>query len=99
MEKQVDRIAELSAAITALNAEKQELIDLLKAEGEGKYYGTKHYVVVSRSERPTLDMRAVKKKLSRQFKKLSRQFIVAHTRVTEVLSASLRGYNNKREAA
>lgn len=92
MEKQVDRIAELSAAITALNAEKQELIDLLKAEGEGKYYGTKHYIVVSRSERPTLDMSAVRKKLSRQF-------IVAHTRVTEVLSASLRGYNSKREAA
>ena len=92
MEKQVDRIAELSATITALNAEKQELLDLLKAEGEGKYYGTEHYVVVSRSERSTLDPKAVRKKLSRQF-------IVAHTRVTEVLSASLRGYNSKREAA
>lgn len=88
----VDQIAELSAQICYLNEEKKALIESLKAEGEGRYCGTEHYLQVSVSERETLDMRAVHKKLSRQFK-------AAHTRVTEVVTASLKGYNRDRRVA
>ena len=68
------------------------LIESLKAEGEGRYCGTEHYLTVSVSERATLDMSAVRKKLSRQF-------IASHTRVTEVVTASLKGYNKDRRVA
>jgi len=90
----VDQIAALSAEIAERNAEKTRLIDALKLYGEGTYEGSEHYVLVKVSERSTLDLKAVRKKLTRQF-------IAAHTRVTEVVSATLRGYNNavKREAA
>jgi len=88
----VDQIAELSAQIAELNEEKKALIESLKAEGEGRYCGTEHYLQVSVSERATLDPVAVRNKLSRQF-------IAAHTRVTEVVTASLRGYNKDRRVA
>ena len=92
VEKNVDRIAELAAQIADLNAEKKQLTDELKNIGEGKYYGTEHYLTVSLSERATLDMKAVRAKLTPQF-------ITAHTRVTESLSATLRGYNKDAKAA
>lgn len=88
----VDQIAELSAQIAELNDHKKALIESLKAEGEGRYCGTEHYLQVSVSERATLDMSAVRKKLSRQF-------MVSHTRVTEVVTASLKGYNKDRRVA
>ena len=44
------------------------------------------------AERATLDPVAVRNKLSRQF-------IAAHTRVTEVVTASLKGYNKDRRVA
>ena len=88
----VDQIAALSAQIADLNEEKKCLIESLKAEGEGRYCGTEHYLTVSVSERATLDMSAVRKKLSRQF-------IASHTRVTEVVTASLKGYNKDRRVA
>ena len=88
----VDQIAELSAQICYLNEEKKALIESLKAEGAGRYCGTEHYLQVSVSERATLDPVAVRNKLSRQF-------IAAHTRVTEVVTASLKGYNKDRRVA
>ena len=88
----VDQVAELSAQIAELNDHKKALIESLKAEGEGRYCGTEHYLQVSVSERATLDMSAVRKKLSRQF-------IASHTRVTEVVTASLKGYNKDRRVA
>ena len=90
----VDRIATLSAEIAERNAEKTRLIDALKLYGEGTYEGSEHYVLVRAFKKPHLDLSAVRKKLSRQF-------IAAHTRVTEVVTASLRGYNNtvQKEAA
>jgi len=88
----VDQIAELSAQICYLNEEKKALIESLKAEGAGRYCGTEHYLQVSVSERATLDPVAVRNKLSRQF-------ISAHTRVTEVVTASLKGYNRDRRVA
>ena len=88
----VDQIAALSAQIADLNEEKKSLIESLKAEGEGRYCGTEHYLTVSVSERATLDPVAVRNKLSRQF-------IAAHTRITEVVTASLKGYNRDRRVA
>ena len=92
VEKNVDRIAELAAQIAELNAEKKQLTDELKNIGEGKYYGTEHYLTVSLSERATLDMKAVRAKLTHQF-------ITAHTRVTESLRVTLRGYYKDAKAA
>ena len=92
VEKNVDRIAELAAQIAELNAEKKQLTDELKNIGEGKYYGTEHYLTVAFSERATLDMKAVRAKLTHQF-------ITAHTRVTESLSVPLRGYYKDAKAA
>ena len=90
----VDQIATLSAEIAELNAQKKRLIDALKLQGEGTYEGSKHYVLVKVSERSQLDLTSVRKKLSRQF-------IAAHSHVYEVVTASLRGYNNtvRKEAA
>ena len=92
VQRNVDRIAELAAQIAELNAEKKQLTDELKNIGEGKYYGTEHYLTVAFSERATLDMKAVRAKLTPQF-------ITAHTRVTESLSATLRGYHKDAKAA
>ncbi len=82
----VNRIAEIAADIAELNAEKTQLIDRLKAKGEGEYYGNEHYVTVTESTRVTHDVAAMKRKLSRQFLK-------AHERVKTVVSATLRGYS------
>jgi len=81
----VDRIAELSAEIADLNAEKSELLNQLKAKGEGEYFGNAHYVTVTECTRVTHDVAAMKRKLSRQFLK-------ANERVKTVVSATLRGY-------
>ena len=82
----VDRIAEIAADIAELSAEKTQLIDRLKAKGEGEYYGNEHYVTVTEGTRVTHDVAAMKRKLSRQFLK-------AHERVKTVVSATLRGYS------
>lgn len=92
IQRDVDRIVELSATIAELNAEKKLLTSKLKSIGEGKYYGSKHYLTVALSERATLDMKAVRAKLSRQF-------ISAHSRRTEALSVTLRGYNDDAKEA
>jgi len=47
---------------------------------------------VALSERATLDMKAVRAKLTHQF-------ITAHTRLTTSLSATLRGYHKDAKAA
>jgi len=48
-------------------------------------------VVISESDRETLDMKAVREKLTRQF-------IKAHTRVTKSMSARIYGYSQKMAA-
>tara|TARA_R110000868_G_scaffold257185_1_gene514296 strand:- start:485 stop:781 length:297 start_codon:yes stop_codon:yes gene_type:complete len=92
IEKNVDRVAELAAQIAELNAEKKQLTEELKNIGEGKYYGTEHYLTVSLSERGTLNMKAVRAKLTHQF-------ITAHTQVTESLSVTVRGYHKEAKVA
>ena len=74
------------------NAEKKELTEELLNTWEVKYLGTEHYLAVSLSERRTLDMKAVRAKLTHQF-------ITAHTQVTESLSVTVRGYHKEAKVA
>ena len=91
MEKIVNELAEIKAEISKLAKREKELTDSLKASGAGTYPGDQHYVVVSESDRETLDMKAVREKLTRQF-------IKAHTRVTKSLSARIYGYSQNMAA-
>jgi len=91
MENIVNELAEIKAEISKLAKREKELTDSLKASGAGTYPGDQHYVVVSESDRETLDMKAVREKLTRQF-------IKAHTRVTKSLSARIYGYSQKMAA-
>lgn len=88
----IDRIAALASQIAELEAQKKDLVDSVKALGEGKYFGADHYLTVATATRSTLDMDAVRAKLSPQF-------ITAHTRTVESVSATLRGYNAQAKAA
>ena len=63
----------------------------LKTQGVGTYNGTEHYITVSEAERNTLDMKAVRKKLSRQF-------ISDNTKVTTYITAKIYGYTKKKVA-
>lgn len=73
--------ADLFGDLKAEVAKLMERHDALKAEliamGTGVHEGERYRVTVSKSERETLDMEAVRAKLSRQF-------IQANTNVTEV---------------
>ena len=79
----VNKLAELKAAVAELQKEEKKLIAEIKAEGPGKYEGETHVLTVTVGERRTLDMKAVRAKLSAQF-------IRAHTNITEVTKATLR---------
>jgi len=80
--QQIDRIVKLEAQIAGLKAAQQSLIADFKKAGAGKYKGNNGILTVSVSERKTLDMKAVKLKLSPQF-------ISAHTKKQEVVSARI----------
>jgi hypothetical protein len=77
----------LATVIDAFGAHKAAMAELKKKEDElkaaladlapGAYEGTLFRLSISKSERETLDMEAVREKLSPQF-------IRAHTNVTEV---------------
>lgn len=73
----VDEIGTMKARLAPLLAQLKELEGSLKAYGPGRYQGAAYEATISLSERETLDMKAVREKLSRQF-------ITANTRVTEV---------------
>ena len=75
----VDEIGVLKAAIAPLEAKLKALQAKLKAVGDGRYEGLLYDATVFTSERSTLDMAAVKEKLSVQF-------LTAHTSVTEVVT-------------
>jgi hypothetical protein len=73
----VDEIGLLKAQIAPLEAALKAAQAKLKAAGDGRYEGTLWAATVSTSERATLDMDAVREKLTVQF-------ITAHTKVSEV---------------
>ena len=77
MELSIDRLGELLAQIAALESEANKIKAALKKSGPGAYEGDLFRATVSVSERESLDMEAVREKLSPQF-------IRAHTRVTPV---------------
>lgn len=74
------QIAEFEVKKKAL---RQQLIDL----GEGSHEGTFYRVTISKSTRETLDMNAVREHLSRQF-------IAAHTKESEVIVVKAGVRNN-----
>ena len=63
----IDDFGLLSAQIADLEAKKKVIRDQLVELGEGAHEGTFFRVTISKSVRETLDMKAVREKLSRQF--------------------------------
>ena len=86
--KKVNRVAALRAKIAEMTKEEKDLIAEMKVSGAGVYQGTEHYIVVSESTRKTLDMKAVRAKLSRQF-------IQANTNESTSVQLRLMGYSKK----
>ena len=74
----VDQLVNIREQIAELKKEEAFLLKCMKINGAATYQGTDHYVTVSEVERETLDMKAVRKKLSPQFKR-------AHTKITTCL--------------
>ena len=75
--KQVDRLGALQAQIADLEKIETAIKNELKAIGDGAFEGDLFRATVATSNRETLDMKAVREKLTPQF-------IAAHTKVTEV---------------
>lgn len=73
----IDELGRLQARIADLRAQEERLKDILKSLGDGAYEGELFRAVVASTERSTLDMKAVREKLSPQW-------IRCHTNVTPV---------------
>ena len=84
MKMTVDELAKVKAEIADLKEREKELRNSLIEFGPGKYEGTEHHVTVSEVERKTLDMKAVRGKLTRQF-------ITANTNSTTSMTVKLFG--------
>ena len=78
----IDRLGDLKAQIADLQIEEKKLRDEIIALGVGAHDGDLFRASVSISERETLDMAAVREKLSPQF-------IRTHTNVTTVTTVKL----------
>jgi hypothetical protein len=78
----VDRAGLLQAQVAELDAELRAIKKQITELGEESVEGDMFRATVSTSERRTLDMEAVREKLSPQF-------IAAHTKVTEVTAVRL----------
>lgn len=83
----IDDFGLLSAQIAELEAKKKNIRDKIAAMSIGAYEGTFFRATVSKSSRDTLDMEAVRAHLSRQF-------IQAHTKTTEVVIVKSGARNN-----
>ena len=75
----IDELGRLQARIADLRSQETALKDIVKSLGTGSYEGELFRATVSFTERETLDMTAVREKLSPQF-------IRAHTNVTPVVT-------------
>jgi len=78
----IDALGAIKAQIAALEEREKELRDEVAAMGAGSHEGELFKVTVIMTERETLDMKAVRAKLSPQF-------ITAHTRVTPVTTVKV----------
>lgn len=84
----IDTLGQLLAQIADLTKQANAIKADLRTLGDGAYEGDVFRVSVSTSERETLDMDAVREKLSPQF-------IRAHTNVTEVVTVKCVARNGK----
>lgn len=75
----VDELGALKAQQAALAQREKAIKEILTASGQLDFDGAAYRATISVSQRETLDMQAVRAKLSDQF-------IRAHTYVTEVIS-------------
>jgi hypothetical protein len=88
----IDELGVLKAKIAELEAIETLLKDQLIAAGPGAYEGDFYRATVSESERNTLDMKAVRAKLSSQF-------ITANTKTTPVTTVKVVARNGLKLAA
>ncbi len=88
MSTAIDRLGELKAQIADLQREEKALKAIMTEIGPGAYEGDLFRVTVSSFERETLDMEAVRAKLSPQF-------IRAHTTVTPVTAVRVTSRNTR----
>ena len=80
MEKIVNEIATLKAQIAELSKDLKAKESVLKAIGSGTYEGSEHYIVISEATRKTLDMKAVRAKLSVSFRRIRMRLITLQLR-------------------
>lgn len=92
LSRTIDDLGHLQAQIAELTKRADVLKAQLKSRGDGAYEGGLFRVTVSTTERETLDMAAVREKLSPQF-------ISAHTNVTKVVTVKVSARNNIAVAA
>jgi hypothetical protein len=92
LEKTIDDLGTLKAAIAELETQEKALKAALADLAPGAYEGTLYRLSISESERSTLDMKAVREKLSPQF-------ISAHTTITAVRTHKVSARNGKVLAA
>lgn len=88
----IDQLGVIKAQLAELKAQEEALRAVLIEQGPGAYEGELFRVTVSESERATLDMAAVRAKLSRQF-------IQANTTVTPVVTVRVTARSNVRLVA
>jgi hypothetical protein len=88
----IDRLGIIKAQMAELATEEKALKAVIIDHGPGAYEGDIFRATVSTSERETLDMAAVRAKLSPQF-------ITAHTSVTEVTMVRVVARTGKLKAA
>ncbi len=88
----IDRLGVLKAQMAELAIEEKALKAVIIEHGPGAHEGDIFRATVSTSERETLDMAAVRAKLSPQF-------ITAHTSVTEVTMVRVVARTGKLKAA
>lgn len=90
----VDELGALKAQAASLALREKAIKEILVAKGDSDFEGDNYRATISYSERETLDMAAVRAKLSPQF-------IVAHTKTTEVvvLKVSARSADVLKKAA
>jgi hypothetical protein len=84
----VNKLAKVRAEIAHLKEVEAEYVRALKESGPGTYEGEEHYIVIRDIERRTLDIKAARKKLSRQF-------IQANTKITSSLCLKIFGYSDQ----
>lgn len=88
----IDAFGELKAQMAELAIREKALKEALADLAPGAYEGDWYRLSISQAERETLDMAAVREKLSPQF-------IAAHTNVTPVRTLKVAARSGKRLAA